>query len=82
MNEIIKNTFPDNTELTVTENNNGFFYTLSYKSTNMVDTPSGLWPEKMFGVGGTSFEEVVSNLKKRMEDNGYNFETRIWQSQE
>lgn len=77
--EVIKQTFPNNTQLIVTTRGGKDIYNLSFKHPELIETPFGGVPKLSFSASNYDFDIAVYTLKQTLESNGYNFETKIWQ---
>jgi len=68
--------FPEGATVSIDEKN---FYTISYKSKTLVETPFGLWPERAFSAGNSDYEKCLNDFTNTLESNGFNFKTKLWQ---
>lgn len=71
--------FPEGTTIDKIQKDGKDFYSISYASKELIDTPFGLMPERAFSTGNYDLEIAVQTFSQTLLANGYNFETKLWQ---
>lgn len=77
--DITKYNFPEGTTLEIVKQEEKDFFTISYSSSELIETVFGLMPQKSFSTGNYVLQVAVDTFIQTIESNGYNFETKTWQ---
>lgn len=72
------NNFPQETILETIQLDGRDFFSISYQSTELVETPFGQMPLRAFSTGNHDLQTAINTFTQTLEANKYNFETKTF----